>query len=104
MALAAWAAQMGFNAAWSELFFRYRRPDLALIDSAALLTSIGIFCVAARRVDRRALNLFLPYLAWVAFATLLNEEILRLNPVFQGVFAQTTQEKKYEGSNLLLSA
>jgi tryptophan-rich sensory protein len=82
LALAAWTAQMGFNAAWSELFFRHRRPDLALIDSVALLISIGIFCIAARKVDGRAFNLFVPYLAWVVFATLLNEEILRLNPHF----------------------
>ncbi len=80
IALAAWGAQLVFNAAWSELFFRHRRPDLALLDILALLVSIAIFCFAARKVDRRAFRLFVPYFIWVAFATLLNEEILRLNP------------------------
>ena len=104
LALAAWTAQMGLNAAWSELFFRYRRPDLALIDSAALLVSIWIFCAVARRVDRRAFKLFIPYFAWVAFATLLNEAILRLNPAAQVAFTEVAKEKRHEGSNLLCRA
>jgi tryptophan-rich sensory protein len=35
---------------------------------------------AARKVDRAAANAFIPYGAWVAFATVLNAEIARRNP------------------------
>jgi len=82
IALTAWFAQLGFNAAWSELFFRHRRPDLALIDIVALLLSILVFGLAAKKVDERAFRLFVPYLFWVAFAALLNEEIVSLKPRF----------------------
>lgn len=79
-ALVAWNAQLVFNAAWSELFFRHRRPDWALVDQALLIGSILWFIKDARRLDRPAALLFVPYLTWVGFAALLNEEILRLNP------------------------
>jgi tryptophan-rich sensory protein len=32
---------------------------------------------AARKVDRAAANAFIPYAAWVPFATVLNAEIAR---------------------------
>jgi len=35
---------------------------------------------AARRVDPAAAGAFIPYAAWVGFATVLNAEIARLNP------------------------
>jgi tryptophan-rich sensory protein len=37
------------------------------------------YAAAARRVDKPAAWLMAPYLAWVAFATVLNAEIVRLN-------------------------
>ncbi|PMZ49156.1 tryptophan-rich sensory protein, partial [Pseudomonas sp. FW306-2-11AC] len=43
-----------------------------------LLTIIG-FIVERWQADRVAAALFLPYLAWVAFATLLNVSIFFLN-------------------------
>jgi tryptophan-rich sensory protein len=92
LALVAWTAQMGFNVAWSELFFRHRRPDLALVDSALLLASIASFCLLARKTDRRAFGLFIPYFAWGGFATLLNEEIVRLN----GRVIQTNHVKRVD--------
>ena len=104
LALTAWTTQMVFNAAWSELFFRYRRPDLALIDISALLISTGIFYVTARKVDRRASRLFIPYIVWVVFATILNEEILRLNPTDQGELTQLREIHRNESSHFLVSA
>lgn len=78
-ALALWGTQLGFNAAWSPLFFGKRRPGAALADIAALGVSLAAYTAAARRVDRGAAWMMVPYLAWVAFATVLNEEIVRLN-------------------------
>ncbi len=79
-ALALWGVQMGFNALWSPLFFRYHRPRTALADIAALGVSLAAYTGAARQVDRGAAWMMVPYLAWVGFATALNEEIVRLNP------------------------
>lgn len=78
-ALALWGGQLIANAAWSKLFFGARRPGAALADSVALLAGTGAYTLVTRDMDRRAAALMLPYAAWVAFATLLNEEIVRRN-------------------------
>jgi tryptophan-rich sensory protein len=49
-------------------------------DIVALEGTITSYIAAARKVDRAAANAFIPYAAWVAFATVLNAEIVRLNP------------------------
>jgi len=79
-ALRLWISQLAANAQWSKLFFGQRRPTLALADVFALEGSIIAYIAAAHKVDRAAAYAFLPYAAWVAFATVLNAEILRLNP------------------------
>nr|WP_224247460.1 TspO/MBR family protein [Hyalangium gracile] len=78
-ALGLWLVQLGFNAAWSWLFFGKRRKKTALADIGALGVSIAAYIAAARKVDRPAAALMAPYLGWVCFASLLNEEIVRLN-------------------------
>ena len=79
-ALALWGVQLGFNALWSPLFFRQHRPRAALADIAALSVSLAAYTGMARQVDRGAAWMMVPYLAWVGFASALNEEIVRLNP------------------------
>jgi translocator protein len=78
--LALWGAQQALNAAWSPLFFGQRRPRAALLDLGLLWATIGAYHAQARRVDRGAAALVLPYLGWVSFAALLNEEVVRKNP------------------------
>lgn len=78
-ALELWALQLGFNAAWSWLFFGQRRKRAALADIGALGASIAAYLAAARKVDRTAATLVAPYLGWVCFASLLNAEIVRRN-------------------------
>lgn len=79
LALRLWVLQLAINAVWSPLFFGAKRPGLALIDILMLLPAIVAYIVVSRKVDRPAAWMMLPYLAWVSFATLLNEEIFRLN-------------------------
>ena len=79
-ALRLWISQLAANAQWSKLFFGDRRPMAAFADVLTLESSILSYIKAARRVDRAAGNAFIPYAAWVAFAAVLNAEILRLNP------------------------
>ncbi|WP_426240038.1 TspO/MBR family protein [Pararhizobium sp. DWP1-1-3] len=74
-----WVAQMVFNFAWSPLFFGFQEIAMALIVIAALLVSIVGFIVVSRKQDAVSALLFTPYLAWVAFATLLNASIFLMN-------------------------
>ncbi len=73
------AVQLIANAFWSILFFGHRRPDLALLEIGALWMLLAIIQFRLFRQDRVASLLWLPYLAWVTFATALNAAIWRLN-------------------------
>jgi len=67
------------NVGWSLLFFRFQRPDLALIEVAFLWSSIVFLIYVCARRRKLAGALLLPYLLWVSFAAILNAEIVRLN-------------------------
>lgn len=75
-----WGAQQALNAAWSPLFFGQRRPRAALVDIGLLWAAVGAYLSEARKVDRVAATLVIPYLSWVTFAAFLNEEVVRKNP------------------------
>lgn len=78
-AMQLWFGQMILNFLWSPAFFGLQSPLLGLVVILCLLAAILAFVQMARPVDRVASLLFLPYAAWVAFATLLNLSILILN-------------------------
>ena len=78
-ALAYWGLQLGLNGAWSPTFFGAKRPAASLALLGALLPSQLLYMRAARKIDDAAFWLFVPYLAWTAFATYLNTEIVRRN-------------------------
>lgn len=102
LGLAAWAAVLAYNGAndgagrstviilyainfvahfaWSPLFFKWKRPDLALIEVVFLWGSVLSLCVMLRPLSVIASWLVAPYLAWVSFAACLNLAIVRLNP------------------------
>lgn len=79
-ALAWWGAQLGLNALWSPLFFGLQQPKASLVDSTLLLGAAGNYVRHASSVDRPAAAMLTPYLAWLAFASLLNARIVRDNP------------------------
>lgn len=68
------------NVAWSWLFFRARSPGWALAEVALLWLSIVVLMIVAKRLDRIASWLLVPYLVWVTFAAALNAAVMRLNP------------------------
>lgn len=70
------------NVVWSVLFFRLRRPDWALLEVGALWISVLVLILVARRFSRPSAWLLVPYLAWVAFAAVLNLAIVELNAPF----------------------
>jgi tryptophan-rich sensory protein len=79
-ALRLWAKQLVANAEWTRLFFGEHRPVRALADVLILESLIVRYIRNAKDVDRAAALTFIPYGAWVAFATVLNAEIVRRNP------------------------
>lgn len=76
---ALWGLQLLLNYAWSPAFFGLENPGLALVVIALLLATIIVFILRALPQDKLSAGLFIPYLAWVSFAALLNFEIWRLN-------------------------
>ena len=71
--------QLGLNFLWSLLFFGLRSPMLGLIDIAGMLIIIIITMRSFFPLSKIAFYLFIPYLLWVSFATLLNMAIVLLN-------------------------
>ena len=79
LAMKFWFAQMALNWLWSPVWFIAQMPWPAFAIIVALLAAIVGFIVSAWQRDKPAALLFLPYLAWVAFASLLNLSIALLN-------------------------
>lgn len=77
--LGLWMLQLALNLAWSVLFFGFRSPGLAFVDLAALWLAVLATTAAFFRWSRLAGVLFLPYLAWVAFAGVLNAAVWWMN-------------------------
>jgi translocator protein len=78
-ALLIFFVQLAFNAAWSWMFFAARNPLLGLINIVPQFVVILATIVAFHRLDRTAAWCLAPLAAWVAFASVLNFAIWRLN-------------------------
>ncbi len=70
------------NIGWTELFFRFRRPDWALIEVVPFWISIVVLIVALAPISPGASRVLVPYALWVAFAAVLNLTVVRLNGPF----------------------
>jgi len=71
--------QLILNILWSYAFFTLQSPLFGLIEILILWLFILAVTVSFYRINRVAGYLFLPYLAWVSFATILNGTIYLLN-------------------------
>ncbi|UAJ12643.1 TspO/MBR family protein [Glacieibacterium megasporae] len=78
-ALALWTINQVGIGGWSEVFFGHRAPGWGTIASAGLGASAIGYVATARPTDKVASDLGVPLVAWVAFATVLSEEIWRKN-------------------------
>ena len=78
-ALMLFVVQLVANAAWTWLFFYFKRGDLASFEILVLWALIVATIVRFWRVRPLAGALLLPYLAWVSFAAALNFSLWRLN-------------------------
>jgi benzodiazapine receptor len=78
-AMVLFGVQLALNLAWSLLFFGARSPGLALIEVVFLWTSVLLTMLAFFGRQSTAGWLFVPYLAWVSFAAILNFAIWTMN-------------------------
>jgi benzodiazapine receptor len=78
-ALVAFAVQLVLNVGWSVAFFGFNSIAAGMVVVVLLWAAILWSMLAARAVIGRPALWFLPYLAWVSFAALLNASILALN-------------------------
>ncbi|WP_367773224.1 TspO/MBR family protein [Flavobacterium sp. WC2421] len=78
-ALVLFAIQLGLNALWSYLFFGLHNPMLAGIEIILLWLMIFETYTQFAKINKIAGYLFIPYLAWVSFAMVLNASIWWLN-------------------------
>lgn len=81
LAFTVWLSQLAVNYGWSPVFFRMHRARLALALIVILLALIFVFIALQWHADRTAALLFIPYAGWVAFASMLNAMLLRLNGI-----------------------
>lgn len=79
-ALIVFIVQLAVNALWSWLFFVWHQGGLAFAGAVILCCLIGATIVLFWRISAFAAVLLLPYLAWVAFASVLTWSVWRLNP------------------------
>jgi translocator protein len=78
-ALILFFAQLGLNALWSVIFFGLREPGWAVVEILGLWTALVVLLGKFWSLDRLAALLWLPYVLWVSFATVLNATVWWLN-------------------------
>ncbi|MFM8991839.1 MAG: TspO/MBR family protein, partial [Alphaproteobacteria bacterium] len=71
--------QLALNLAWACVFFGARDPGWAFATILVLDAAVAATTLLFWRLDRRAGLLFLPYCAWIAYATALNLAVWRAN-------------------------
>ena len=80
ISLGLWALQMCLNTLWTPVFFGAFDLQGALWVIIALWFTIGAYVLVTFKIDRTSSYLFVPYLVWVTFATLLNFAYILVNP------------------------
>lgn len=73
------------NIAWNILFFSWKRPDWALVETYFLIASVLTPIFYLMQIDTLAALLLIPYALWVSVACYLTYEIVQLNGPFEGV-------------------
>jgi len=77
--IAIYLMQLILNLMWSFIFFYAHQIGVALVEIVLLLVIVIINARVFYKVDKTAGLLFVPYILWVGFATLLTASIFSLN-------------------------
>ena len=80
IALALYVVQLVCNACWSYFFFIRHSGWMSTVDAVLLCLSVGATMIAFWQLDHVSGLLFVPYFAWVSFATALTISVWRRNP------------------------
>lgn len=80
--IAVYATNFLFHLLWSPLFFKYQRPDWALVEVIFLWLSVVAMLYVTWSLVPLAGAMILPYFLWVSFAAVLNARIVQLNRPF----------------------
>ena len=79
-ALMLFALQLALNFSWSPVFFAFHQVQAALSIIAAMVVVTVVMIFVIWRIRMVAALLLYPYLGWLMFASVLNYQILALNP------------------------
>ena len=71
--------QLFFNLIWTTIFFKYKRPKLALLDIILIIAFTVITYFKYKQISYKASLLLLPYLIWLSVAFMLNLYIVIYN-------------------------
>ena len=74
-----WWAQLTLNFFWSPIFFSLHKIGIAFVIILLLFVTVVEFIRSTWRHNHTAALLFIPYAAWLGFASILNGYILVLN-------------------------
>jgi tryptophan-rich sensory protein len=77
--IAVYLMQLILNLMWSFIFFYARQIGVALVEIVLLLVIVIVNAWLFYKIDKTAGLLFIPYILWVGFATLLTASIFSLN-------------------------
>jgi benzodiazapine receptor len=78
-AVVLWLANGAMIGGWTELFFRQHMLRSSMAAAGAMTAGTAALAATAWKVDRHAAVFVAPLAGWLAFATLLSEEIWRRN-------------------------
>lgn len=76
-ALGWWVLNVALIGGWSGIFFGRRNLPASTVVAAAMVGTGAAYVAEASRVDKPAAAAGLPYVGWVAFATLLTAALWR---------------------------
>jgi tryptophan-rich sensory protein len=79
-AMVFWAIQIAFNALWTPVFFGLRHLRASIPIMACLWCAVLGATITHWQLDMWAGLAFMPYMAWVTVAAVLNFSLVRLNP------------------------
>ncbi|XP_037821405.1 translocator protein [Lucilia sericata] len=77
--LIVYGSQLALNWAWSPIFFGQHNLKGGLIDIIALTATASTCGVLFYNINKVAGCIFIPYIAWLGFASLLNYSVYKLN-------------------------
>lgn len=71
--------QLSLNLIWTTIFFKWKKPQLALVDLLLIIAFLYLTLVHFNNISKTAYFLLIPYGLWLCFALYLNLYIVLNN-------------------------